>query len=375
MKREQRIMKPLKQIIFFNFFIFITLIVIIYALVSTFSSVHYIKDQTNQRLNLMLSESTSSFQTWLDAQKNTLTGLSDEVTLRKLYQDPENMKAYLAKRMEKYPHIMSAYMGTAQNEVIDSSYWVPDSSFVCAERDWYKNAVNTDDIIVTNPYVDSQTGNLIMTISKRILNEDQLVGVMAFDFTINTLSDIINASKDSSGAYAFVLNRDNTVLMHPDKSFAPVNDKFVSLIAVGGKQYEKLTSNIASKSNQVVKVKDFTGSVKYFKSASIDGTDWTMVINYPSSFMRNAVIKDVSLSLVLFAAAIGSAIIVIKRFSRIYLLPIEQISNKLNLISEGTLSITTDDVTKSSSEIVSLSESLQHVANTLTNYIMEIPRC
>lgn len=362
----------LKQRIFFNFFILITFIVMVSALVNTLSSIHFIQNQTNQSLNLMLSESTGSFQTWLNEQRNTLTSIADEVTIRKLYQDPDSMKSYLGKRMKKYPHIKSAFMGTAQNELIDSTYWVPDGNYVCAERDWYKAAVNTDDIIVTNPYIDAQTGCLVMTISKRIMNGNQLEGVLAFDFTINALSNIIKNSKNSSGAYAFVLNPDNTVLMHTDKKFAPVNENFVSLTEVAGKQYEKLTESIASQSSDMVKIKDYKGSIKYFKYAAIKGTDWTMVINYPSRFMQEQIIKDVSISIGLFIGSILVAIVAIKRFSRIYLSPIEQISEKLNQISQGSLSITTDDITKSSSEIASLSDSLQRVANTLTNYIMEI---
>lgn len=362
----------LKQRIFINFFLLISVIVIVSALVNIISAVYYIKDQTNQRLDLMLVESTSSFQQWLDEQKNTLTGIADEVTIRELYKDPESMKAYLAKRMEKYPHIKAAYMGTAQNVIIDSTYWVPKSDFVCAERDWYKNAVNTDDIIVTNPYVDSQTGDLVMTISKRVMSGNQLVGVAALDFNINTLTDIIKSSKNQYGAYAFVLSKDNTVLMHPDEKFAPKDGKFVNLIEVAGKQYEALTSQMANNEQKVVKVKDFTGAVKYFKHAPIDGTDWRMVINYPSTFMRDALIKDVAISILLFVASVAVAILAIRRFSKIYLSPIETISEKLNQISVGTLSIKTDDVVKSSSEIISLSESLQCVADTLTNYIAEI---
>lgn len=362
----------LKQHIFINFFALISLIVVVSTVVNLTSAIYYIREQATQRMDLMLGESTKTFSQWLNEQKISLSGIADEVTIRELYKDPESMKAYLAKRMANKPHIMSAYMGTEQNVMIDSTYWVPKSDYNCAERPWYKNAVNLDEIVVTNPYVDSHTGNLVMTISKRIMSGDQMVGVLAFDFTINTLTDIIKSSKNSSGAYAFVLNQDNTILMHPDEKFAPVEDRFVNLIEVAGKQYEALTASIASKKSELVKVKDYTGAVKYFKYAPIDGTDWTMVINYPSSYMREAIIRDVIIAVAVFVGSVAIATAAIRRISRTYLSPIEQISEKLNLISEGTLSISTDDVKKSSSEIISLSDSLQRVANTLTNYIAEI---
>ena len=274
--------------------------------------------------------------------------------------------------MEAYPYILAAYMGTANNEMIDSTFWVPPSDYICAEREWYANAVSTSDIVMTNPYVDSQTGNLVVTLSTRIMNGNTLVGVMGLDITINSLSEIIKTSKNEYRAYAFVLNEDDTVLMHPDEKFAPVNGEFANLIAVGGEQYQSLITAVHQGKQDVIKIKDFTGAIKYFKTMPIAGTSWTMVINYPSDFIREALKKDFSVAIAVLALSIAVAMIAIGRFSKLYLAPIGKVSEKLNQISMGTLAIKTDDVMKSSSELVALTESLQHVAHTLTNYIQEI---
>lgn len=88
------------------------------------------------------------------------------------------MESYLSVRIKEYPHVLSIFMGKPDGTMIDSTFWVPEKDYIPPERDWYKKALESDKCIFTNPYIDSATGSLIISISKTITLDDKPVGVM-----------------------------------------------------------------------------------------------------------------------------------------------------------------------------------------------------
>ena len=57
-------------------------------------------------------------------------------------------------------------------------------------RDWYRAAVATNDIMISNPYIDYVSKNLTVTFSKAVYTNNSLKGVCAVDFdNINGIAE------------------------------------------------------------------------------------------------------------------------------------------------------------------------------------------
>ena len=84
--------------------------------------------------------------------------------------------AYVDAMVEQYDDVSAVYVCVKQDGVIYSdgimTYmsggWLPDADFVVSERAWYTGAVNTKGVYVAEPYVDEQSCNLCITLSKSI---------------------------------------------------------------------------------------------------------------------------------------------------------------------------------------------------------------
>ena len=58
-----------------------------------------------------------------------------------------------------------------------------DRSYDQTSRDWYKNAVLTNDVYISEPYIDFIVNELTVTFSKAAYTNNSLLGVFSIDFT------------------------------------------------------------------------------------------------------------------------------------------------------------------------------------------------
>ncbi len=93
------------------------------------------------------------------------------------------------------------------------------------ERDWYKNALDTDEIQISPPYIDASTRNPVITISKSIHNPDgSVAGVTGLDFNLAELFQWLRIKPEwSSGAEAMLIARERNRESHELKILARMN--------------------------------------------------------------------------------------------------------------------------------------------------------
>lgn len=91
----------------------------------------------------------------------------------------------------------------------DSSQWIPDDDWVPATRDWFISAkANPDRLMITDPYVDVQTGDVCITASKAVKIDGEFVGVVAADISIKDFGKMLNPRVVSPRAELYVVNKD-----------------------------------------------------------------------------------------------------------------------------------------------------------------------
>ena len=73
------------------------------------------------------------------------------------------------------------------------------SDFDQTTRPWYKNAIkNPDDVVMTEPYVDIVSGNIVVTVAKAVLEDNgTLLGVVGADIVLTEINTILERYKNS----------------------------------------------------------------------------------------------------------------------------------------------------------------------------------
>ncbi|MBO4394788.1 MAG: response regulator [Eubacterium sp.] len=106
-----------------------------------------------------------------------------------------------------YGYIMSRYM--------DGLEWIPPEDYDPKTRDWYKIAKeNNGDVAIVPPYVDAQTGNLIISVS-RMLPDKQ--NILSMDVQLNGIQEMMHELTLNNKGYGFVIDDTGLIMAHRDE--------------------------------------------------------------------------------------------------------------------------------------------------------------
>lgn len=319
--------------------------------------------------NLAYSERTRE---WLNTFGILLESLAAETGERALYTDRDSMEAYLAKRLEPYSDVLSVYMSTVDNVMIDSTSWRPDASYIAQERDWYIKAQRTDGTAYIDPYVDAQTGQMVVSISRKVVTDGAVQGIMAMDIATDVLGGFIRDSSTGDGQYAFLTDKNGNILIHPDEAFASQGEVFVTLDSLGS-GYQTLAGAVRSgKESGTIRLKNDGKQEKFMTYTIIPETGWRIVSVYPASYERQAVVYELMSTLAALFASISVLLLLILWFSRKYLTPLEQVTDVVKRVAEGELSAQTKHIQRNSTEIKALLGAIDGMTAQNAGYIREI---
>ncbi len=84
------------------------------------------------------------------------------------------------------------------------------------KRPWYQDTTRANRTILTAPYLDQISNSLVISSSAPVRGSDgKLFGVAGGDVSLDTLVKIINSVHLGDLGYAFLVNKDGTILVHP----------------------------------------------------------------------------------------------------------------------------------------------------------------
>lgn len=115
--------------------------------------------------------------------------------------------------------ILDAYYGTVSGKfAIYPNAKMPDG-YDATKRPWYTQAMESKGkVVITPPYKDAVTGNMVVGIVQTVEKDGKIVGVFGIDCTLSTIADRIATKKIGNSGYVFIADTAGNILAHPDKS-------------------------------------------------------------------------------------------------------------------------------------------------------------
>lgn len=84
------------------------------------------------------------------------------------------------------------------------------------ERPWYMASVQEpDEVVWTNPYIDITSGDYVITASKAMYENNQVVGVIGVDISLANVTERLEESDFGFGGYPFLFDSEGGPLVHP----------------------------------------------------------------------------------------------------------------------------------------------------------------
>lgn len=259
--------------------------------------------------------------------------------------------------------------GTPRNfTFVDGTGWIPGDSWEMQQRPWYTDAQAAGGKkFFGAPYVDSVSGEMIISVSKSFVTADGVNGAVNMDLSLATLFEVVNQTIDSSnGSYGFLMTSDSTVLMHKNEEFMATAESSYNVSELLGGAYTKAM-------DKKVAVKDYDGAEKYLFSAVISSNDWRIVNVIPVA-MYNSVVKKNVTTLVLVAIILAFLVpVVVAFYSKTLTSPIVSVQKeldvlqKLNTKNKIARTSRTDELGKMTNAVADLQEVFDDVVSQIDN--------
>lgn len=168
------------------------------------------------------SMAITSVTNWLDGKEQVVANAAENVGY--MWQKFGVTSTMLLPYMElltqtnKIAGFMDIYIGFSNGKYVDGSGWIPPGNFDPRTRPWYQKAAEEKKIVYVDPYVDANTGKIVLSIATPVLASDgSIIGIVGADIDLKGLVSLVANQKISGLGYGFLVNREGLAVAHPDE--------------------------------------------------------------------------------------------------------------------------------------------------------------
>ncbi|CAH0529726.1 methyl-accepting chemotaxis protein [Vibrio hippocampi] len=199
-----------------------------------------VRSELQQNIDATINELLNSVNTTishdLDAKRDIVTTVSGILAIN------PNDSAYVQSVIDQ-PRLKATFQAVGlgyetNGQFLNNINWTPDSSYDARQRPWYQSAKQQRSTIVTTPYVDSSSKDVVISFAAPVTEQGQFIGSTVFDVTLTKLADLVNQTNLFDAGYLFVLNNDGMIIAHPESqnNGRKIHEIYPSLDLVAGKQ-------------------------------------------------------------------------------------------------------------------------------------------
>lgn len=242
--------------------------------------------------------------------------------------------------------------------------WISDDGFDLTTRDYWfgKEADIQKGYIITEPYLDLDTGDQIITVSAPIYNKEnnKVIGIAGLDVHTNKINALISQHNTSyKTAKTVLLSKNNVVLASKDK-----NEILKKVTEVGFSQ--PMLDDIARPRGEVLQFDD-DGVHCYGVTGTIKASGWKVLLSIPEKEFLSSVNSTVHTVVIFFALVAVILLGVMLFISRSITAPLKRLNSITDQMAKGNLDVEID--IHSQDEVGRLAESMRALTQRLHSYV------
>ena len=284
------------------------------------------------------------------------------------------LQKYLAHMLSKNESngIYDYYIGMEDKTCYFGGGWEPaPGEYDPTTRDWYKNSMNSEDVEISEAYVDADSGRVVITMSLPIHVDGKVVGVLAADiFTDDVQTKASEAFGEDDSKYVILLDKAGTVLAHKNPDFLPKADSEGNEILTSADDAGIPGNIIGSDALEKSIGNDYAGLFRVYTGQVIKGTGVTAIVVDTGLHYYSGVIILLLSCIILMIVIYFVVRMMIRK--RIYPLldPLNELIEVADNMSNGRLDYkpqyTADD------EIGELCQAIERSNESISSYIADV---
>ena len=204
----------------------VTLVLMSFAMVYNSSALYNASVVSMYEDGDEVTESTATkLENYLTVAVTTLRVTADTVDIMLANgESQETILLYLVdqtnKEFDQFDENFTGLYALIDGVYMDGTNWAPPEGYEPTTRDWYKYAVDADgEVAIAPPYVDAQTGSVVISIGKKISSPDadKPCNVVCLDVIVNYINEVAEDVDIAGKGHGVIINSEGFIIAHKDK--------------------------------------------------------------------------------------------------------------------------------------------------------------
>ncbi|MEK1968137.1 methyl-accepting chemotaxis protein [Vibrio parahaemolyticus] len=334
------------------------LLLITVSLLST-QQVMTIRSQTQEHINSSVKEILTSVSNTVQSEMNAKKDLARSIT--EIIELSPNDRTYVKDILEK-PTPKSSFLaigfGYESNGFVieNDDGWDAGPDYDPRQRPWFIAAKNKGDLVVTDPYVDASSKNVIISVGTPVKQNGQFLAGMFYDLELTTLSDLVNQMNLFDAGYLFLVTDDGTTIAHPQSKYN--GEKLNSYLPQV--DLNKATQHIEVDNNPYMVSLTHIPSENWYVGAIIDETAAYSVVG---ELRNSAIIYSI--------IAVLASVIALTLLIRTLMRPLDTLNTAIKDVASGKGDLTQRLETDTDQEFSELAKNFNTFMENLQQQIIE----
>nr|WP_079202119.1 methyl-accepting chemotaxis protein [Pseudomonas sp. CC6-YY-74] len=281
-----------------------------------------LSDQAASSINDASGALARQIENWLNGKLQLIDMMAQNIDSQ--FGDEQIQRVFNQPLLKQQFLLIFGGLDSDGNRITNDPSWNP-TGWDARQRPWYPVAKSASHAMLTEPYPDAATGEILISAVAKLSDQGQFKGAFGGDISLKTISDTINTLNFNDAGYAFLLARNGNIISHPDTN-------------LNGKSFSALFDGKSPALNQTLTA--ITGGdkdllVSFTPLSNLNGMDWYIgVVLDEAKVMSEAntlswraavgTLIGVALSLLLLAALMNRL-----------LKPLANLHSSLNEINRG----------------------------------------
>ncbi|MCG9642819.1 methyl-accepting chemotaxis protein [Vibrio parahaemolyticus] len=334
------------------------LLLITVSLLST-QQVMTIRSQTQEHINSSVKEILTSVSNTVQSEMNAKKDLARSIT--EIIELSPNDRTYVKNILEK-PTPKSSFLaigfGYESNGFVieNDDGWDAGPDYDPRQRPWFIAAKNKGDLVVTDPYVDASSKNVIISVGTPVKQNGRFLAGMFYDLELTTLSDLVNQVNLFDAGYLFLVTDDGTTIAHPQSKYN--GEKLNSYLPQV--DLNKATQHIEVDNNPYMVSLTHIPSENWYVGAIIDETAAYSVVG---ELRNSAIIYSI--------IAVLASVIALTLLIRTLMRPLDTLNTAIKDVASGKGDLTQRLETDTDQEFSELAKNFNTFMENLQQQIIE----
>jgi len=236
--------------------------------------------------------------------------------------------------------------------------WDPGEGWDPRVRPWYIDAKKKNQLIITEPYADSATGEILISIATPINQSNNFVGAIFFDLSLSSLSKLVNSVKLFDAGYLFIVSEQGVVIAHPEGKYN------------GKKMAEFLpNSSINTGKMKSVIINEEEYDLRFVK---VPNQDWYIGVLLNERVAHQSVYTMRNNAIVYGLIALVISIITLRYLMRKLLTPLDDLNDAIQDVASGNGDLTKRLSTKTDKEFAALASGFNVFTGNLQEQVKRL---